>query len=136
MSKRPAYTEFLNSITSASELYAIFGRGFPHSFYKAYVRATPKGKWWRVKHDIRTVSYDPHKDMQTYPREGRLGAITGPVGYFLLYENIGLNGLVMLQSIHDPDGGIVNAWVHRGAECSAPTLTEALGGLLEKVTTK
>jgi hypothetical protein len=44
---------------------------------------------------------------------------------------------VTVQSIRDPDGGgVVNAWVHRGASCSAPTLPEALAGLLEKVTGK
>jgi hypothetical protein len=44
---------------------------------------------------------------------------------------------VTVQSIRDPDGGgVVNAWVHRGASCSAQSLPEALEGLLEKVVKK
>ncbi len=45
---------------------------------------------------------------------------------------------VTVQSTRNPDGsdGLALAWVHRGASCSAPTLPEALTGLLEKVTGK
>lgn len=44
---------------------------------------------------------------------------------------------VTVQSIRDPDGGgIVNAWVDRGASCSSKSLPEALEGLLEKVINK
>lgn len=92
------YSAFLAALTAESELYALFGRGYPHSFYKAYVRATPKGKWWRIKQGGRPVAYDPHRQMQSYPREGRLGALVGPIGYFLLYEHIASDGLTKLRA--------------------------------------
>jgi len=95
---KTSFETFLSTLNVESEIYAIFGRGFPHSFYKVYVRATPKGKWWRVKQDGRPVRYDPHKEAQTYPLKGRLGAFTGPVGYFLLYEHIGSAGLGKLRA--------------------------------------
>lgn len=96
--KDKRYEAFLNTITRESEIYAIFGRGFPHSFYKVYVRTTPRGKWWRIKQGARPVAYCPHKEMQTYPREGRLGALAGPIGYFLLYEHIDFEAIRQLRA--------------------------------------
>lgn len=91
--KKDLFEAMLAKLTPASEMYAIFGRGFPHSFYKVYVRPTPKDKWWRIKQNGYPVRYDPHKDAMTYPANSRLGALVGPIGYFLLYEDIGHDGL-------------------------------------------
>lgn len=92
------YEAFLKTITTESEVYAIFGRGLPHLFYKVYVRATPRGRWWRIKQSARPVAYCPRKEAKSYPLKGRLGAFDGPVGYVLLYEHINYEAICQLRA--------------------------------------
>jgi hypothetical protein len=81
------FEKFLASLDlHDSEMFGLFGRGFPGSFYKVYVRAQPKQKWWCVKYEAEPVQYDPIECEKKIAVRDRVANVWGPLTYFLIYD--------------------------------------------------
>jgi hypothetical protein len=82
------FDDLLASLTPESEIFGFLGRDYPHSFYKVYVRASPKAKWWRLKRSgSQSVQDDPIKAQATVPVNARTGVVWGPLAYVLMFDH-------------------------------------------------
>lgn len=83
------YDKFLATLTKESEVFGLLGRGFPHSFYKVYVRSEPGKKWWRIEVRGATAeSYDPIKREEKLPVTKRTAVVWAPIGDILHYDHM------------------------------------------------
>ena len=76
---------FLSSLTAESVFFGVVGAGHPNSFYRVFVRRSPKSRrWWRFETTAGPSLEDPPR------RAARLHnpaeAITGPLPHLPLYR--------------------------------------------------
>jgi len=99
------FEKFLSSLNAESEILGLLGEGFPHSFYRVYVRSAPGKPWWKVAFVAKPVKYDPLRRQGKLPVKHRTGAVWGPLLYVLIFDYQpceGQNALALLhQRAHD-----------------------------------
>jgi hypothetical protein len=70
--------ELFSKLTNETELFGLFGAGYPTSLYKAFVRLTPNGQWYKVESDVGEAE-DPIAYQATLPMSVRQGCLWAPL---------------------------------------------------------
>lgn len=78
---------YLETLTLDSEFVGVVGRGYPGSFYKVFVRASPKSGW--VVFEGSSMKHrDPLKDEERLAVAGRLPIVWAPLAFLVDYRVI------------------------------------------------
>jgi hypothetical protein len=93
---REAFEAFLAQLSPEAEMAGLLGHGFPHSFYRVFVR-NPGGQWWRIQEGYCGVKVeDPLKKVARLPATARTGAVFGPLRYLQIFQHIECEYMDML----------------------------------------
>lgn len=83
------FEKFLATLTKESEVFGLLGKGFPHSFYKVYVRSEPGKKWWRIEvRGATPEAYDPIRREEKLAVKKRTAVIWSPIADMLHYDHM------------------------------------------------
>ena len=97
--------KFAASLTNESEFFGLLGNGYPHSFYKVYVRKTKDSKcWWIFQWDAHPTRINPIKHQANLKVEGRVATVWAPLRY------------LAIDFTHDPERKAIAKLFARAAE--------------------